>query len=386
MADGTYKRALGQIELVSLGIGGTIGSGIFVVPGIAAGIMGPASLIAWVIVAISATLVMVSLAWASARFGMGGTFFAIYRSVFGKKVSTVLVVLYLASCILGVATVAAGIGLYLSYFGVAHLIIIEIAVVAAFCCINLVGVSASGHIENILTVLKILPLVIIILVLVPFIRPENLAPTVPFTFMGLFATVIIVYWPFTGFEISAIPVEEMRDPHAAARSLGIVMVTVTAIYLLLNLALIGSAGSPALSGSPAPIATAIGFLFPHAGYLVAFIGIFAMLSAMNAYLVASSRVLHTLACELSIGGLSCLNRNGTPGVALVSCCAATVVMLFFSNSFSTLAVLTVVATLIPYIFFCIAAFLMFHEPRKRVVSCLGAGMTAAILGLYFFFH
>ncbi len=386
MADGTYKRALGQIELVSLGIGGTIGSGIFVVPGIAAGIMGPASLIAWVIVAISATLVMVSLAWASSRLGRGGTFFAIYRSVFGREASTVLVVLYLVSCVLGVATIAAGIGQYLSYFGIAHLIVIEVAIVAVFCCINLMGVSASGFIENILTVLKILPLVIIILVLVPFIRPENLAPTVPFTFMGLFATIIIVYWPFTGFEISAIPVDEMRDPTSAARSLVIVMATVTAVYLLLNLALIGSAGSPALAGSQAPVATAIGFHLPYAGYLVALVGIFAMLSAMNAYLVASSRVLHTLACEFSIRDLSRLTRNGTPGVALVTCCVATVAMLFFSNSFSTLAVLTVVATLVPYIFFCAGAFLMFHEARRRIVSGIGAGMSAAILVLFFLFH
>jgi amino acid transporter len=64
MASGTFRRTLGQLELVSLGVGGTIGSGIFVVPGIAAGLMGPESLFAWVIVAISATLVMISLAWA----------------------------------------------------------------------------------------------------------------------------------------------------------------------------------------------------------------------------------------------------------------------------------------------------------------------------------
>lgn len=34
--DGTYRRSLGLVELVSLGVGGTVGSGIFVVPGVAA--------------------------------------------------------------------------------------------------------------------------------------------------------------------------------------------------------------------------------------------------------------------------------------------------------------------------------------------------------------
>ena len=54
---GTYRRSLGLIELVSLGVGGTVGSGIFVVPGVAAKLSGPGSLVAWFIVAISASCV-----------------------------------------------------------------------------------------------------------------------------------------------------------------------------------------------------------------------------------------------------------------------------------------------------------------------------------------
>lgn len=40
----SYRKSLGLFELVSLGLGGTIGSGIFIVPGIAAGIAGPSSI------------------------------------------------------------------------------------------------------------------------------------------------------------------------------------------------------------------------------------------------------------------------------------------------------------------------------------------------------
>ena len=297
MGEGTFKRTLGQLELVSLGIGGTIGSGIFVVPGIAAGIMGPESLGAWIIVAISATLVMISLAWAASKFGRKGTFFTIFSSVFGRKFSTVLVIFYTVSAILGVATIAAGIGQYISFFSIGNIIVIELLILSAFCIVNLIGISVSGLTENILTILKIVPLIVITLALLPFIRTQNFAVTVPFTFIGLFSTIIIVYWPFTGFEISAIPVEEMRDPKIVARSLVIVMIIVTSVYLLLNIALIGSTGIPILASSPAPVATAAAFLFPYAGYVVAVIGIFAMLSAMNAYIIASSRVLHTLAAE-----------------------------------------------------------------------------------------
>ena len=386
MKEGTYRRSLGQLELVSLGIGGTIGSGIFVVPGIAAGILGPASLVAWGIVAVSATLVMVSLAWVFARFGRNGTFFTIFRTLFGRKVAVVLVSLYTVSSVLGVATIAAGIGQYLSFFGIRHILAIEILVISVFCAINIAGISLSGMTENILTLLKILPLVVITAALLPFMKMENLVQDVPFSFLGLFSTIIIVYWPFTGFEISAIPVSEMRDCREVARSLGIVMVTVTAIYLLLNLALIGSAGSATLAASSAPLVTATSRLFPYSGYVVALIGIFAMLSAMNAYIVASSRVVHTVAAEYHIKGIDHLNRQGTPGFALVLCCGITMGMLFFSNEFNRLAVLSVITTLVPYIFFCIGACTLYRERSRRIVSGSGALVSVIILVLFFLLH
>ena len=55
--------------------------------------------------------------------------------------------------------------------------------------------------------------------------------------------------------------------------------------------------------------------------------------------------------EYSIRGVSHLTRRGTPGIALVTCCTATGALLVFSNEFSILAVLSVITTLVPYIFF-----------------------------------
>ncbi|MDD1655209.1 MAG: hypothetical protein LUO91_05850, partial [Methanomicrobiales archaeon] len=71
---GGYRKSLGLVELVSLGVGGTIGSGIFVVPAIAAGLLGSLSLLAWVVVAVSATCVMLCLAWTSEEARGTGAF------------------------------------------------------------------------------------------------------------------------------------------------------------------------------------------------------------------------------------------------------------------------------------------------------------------------
>jgi amino acid transporter len=380
---GTYKRSLGLFELVSLGVGGTIGSGIFVVPGVAAKLSGPWSLLAWLIVALSASCVLLSLAYVSFRFTSSNSFYSLFSSVFCQKFAVILIGLYLISSVFGISTIAAGIGQYLSYFGISNVLIIEIVIIGSFCLLNISGISLSGSTENILTTLKIIPLVIIAFLLIPFIHVENFIPQNPVTYTGFLATIIIVYWPFTGFEISAIPVEETRDPKIIRRSLMLVMGIVVSVYLLLNISLIGSVGSETLAASPAPIATAAAMLFDSSGFIVAIIGIVAMLSAINAYIIGTSRILQSMAVQFSIPKLQDLTPRGTPAFALITGCVISAVLLLFSNHFTQLATISVITTLIPYIFFCLSSWVLVTDTKSRLVSAVGAVSTAAILIIYF---
>jgi amino acid transporter len=380
---GTYKRSLGLIELVSLGVGGTVGSGIFVVPGVAAKLSGPGSLLAWVIVAISASSVLLSLVYISGHFTGQNGFFSLFESIFGAKVAMLLMVLYCISSVFGVSTIAAGIGQYITFFHIGSVLLIEILILCIFCGVNIAGIALSGMTENILTAIKIIPLVLITILLMPFVRPENFVQSSPLTATGLLATIIIVYWPFTGFEISAIPVEETKDPALIRKALLLVMAVVVLLYLSLNIALIGSVGASVLGASPAPIATAAGVVFSHAGPVVAFIGIIAMLSAMNAYIIATSRVLRGLGERFLIPKIRDLGRQGTPVYALVAGCAGSALLLFFSNRFEALATVSVITTLVPYIFFCIAAWLLAPEKKARLVAATGMISSAAILAIYF---
>jgi amino acid transporter len=380
---GIYKRSLGLFELVSLGVGGTIGSGIFVVPGVAAKLSGPWSLLAWLIVALSASCVLLSLAYVSSRFTSSNGFYSLFSSVFGERFAVPLIILYLISSLFGVSTIAAGIGQYMTYFGLSNVLLIEIAIIGAFCWLNITGISLSGMTENILTTLKIIPLVILAFLLIPSINADNFVPRTQVTVTGLLATIIIVYWPFTGFEISAIPVEETRDPACIRRSLIMVMGIVVSVYLLLNVALIGSVGVEALAASPAPIATAAGIIFAHSGTFVAIIGIVAMLSAINAYIIGTSRILQSMSVRFSVPKIQDLTSRGTPASALIAGCAISAALLLFSNHFDQLATISVITTLIPYIFFCLASWELVTDTRARGVSAAGAISTAAILIIYF---
>ncbi len=381
----TYRKSLGLVELVSLGVGGTIGSGIFVVPGIAAGIAGPSSILAWAVVALSACCVALSLAWIQARSPSGTTFTAIFEPVFGPRVSGVLVSIYLVSSVFGIATIAAGLGQYFTFFAIPHVLAAEIFVIMAFLGVNLIGIAFSGRTENILTAAKIVPIVIIAVALIPFIRMENLVPERVAALPDILKVVIIVYWPFTGFEISAIPVEETKDPRTISRALLFVMLLVCTIYLVLNLSLIGAVGATDLAASPAPIAYAAGIIFSGAAPFVAVIGIITMFSALNAYIVGTSRVLQNMAASFHLPRLAELTPRGTPKTALVISCILSGALLFFSNSFGLLASIAVVTTLVPYVAICLVAFILSKEARVRILGTLGAAMTAAILVLYFVF-
>ncbi len=374
-----YKKSLGLAELISFGVGGTIGSGIFVVPGIAAGIAGPSSLLAWLLVAISASCVMLSLAWAASKYPSTGAFYSIFSKVFGRRLSASVVILYLIGAIFGIATIAAGIGQYVTFFGYTDVLWLEIIIIALLGVINIIGVRPSGNIETVLTLLKTLPLVILAIFLLPHILKENFTPFFTGNKTDFLRVVIIVYWPYTGFEISAIPADEIRNIRNVFTSLVIVMLITTFVYLFLNIALIGSMGSGLLASSSAPLALAAALAFHTSGRVMAVIGIIAMLSALNAYILAASRVLQNISSEKKIRLLPDMSRKGTPYVAIAIAAAIGASLLLFSNQFEDLATISVLATLLPYIFICAAAVRLFEDPKIRTVASVGFVSTLAIL-------
>ncbi len=378
-----YRKSLGLTELVCLGVGGTIGSGIFVVPGIAARIAGASSLLAWLLVAVSACSVAFALGSVQARSPAGMPFTALFATAFGRPLAALLVASYALSSVFGIATIAAGLGQYFAFFGLGHRLGLEILVIAVFLCLNLVGIALSGAMENVLSLGKLLGIGAIIVALAPFVHTQELLPARIAPLSSLLQVVIIIYWPFTGFEISAIPVAETKDPAGIARALMLVMALVCVIYLGLNVALLGAVGPAELAASQAPVAYGVGRIFPGAGPLVAGLGIVTMLSALNAYIVGASRAVQNGCETFHLERLAGLSRRGVPAVALYAVSTAAAALLLVSNHFDVLASVAVLMTLAPYVAICWAAFVGGTKPIVRLVSLSGAILTSAILVLYF---
>lgn len=384
----TYRQSLGFLQLVWLGVGGTIGSGIFVVPGVAAQLAGDSSLIAWLVVAVTAGAVAYALGSLLGRTSdgdaqMGRSFIGLFSRALGDRVAALLVLSYVGGSILGGATIAAGLGQYLSFFGVSHIAAIEALIVASMLALNLRGMAPSGAMESVLSVAKIAGILAIVALLLPLAHSHAIVPTSVAPLPTLLQVIIIVFWPFTGFEISAIPAAETRNPRAVAPALLTVMVLVCVIYLGLNLALLGAVGAPALAASSAPAADAVGMVLPGAAPWVAVLAIVTMLSALNAYIIGASRSLQEVLVRHVPAHLARLSTRGVPTLALLVTCLGAAAMLGFTNHFSDLAALSVVMTLVPYVALCWAAFTGGRNRIDKAVALFGGVATTAILVLYF---
>ena len=130
---------------------------------------------------------------------------------------------------------------------------------------------------------------------------------------------MIVYWSFTGFEIAALFSEETKGGQPVIyKSLKIVIGITIFVYLFLNISLIGSVGSYTLANSSAPIATASELILRGSNIVIGLIAIIAMLSAINAYIVGTTRVLQNISYHLKLQILKDLINRGSPLAATIT--------------------------------------------------------------------
>ena len=118
--------------------------------------------------------------------------------------------------------------------------------------------------------------------------------------------------------------------------------------------------------------------------MVGIIGIIAMLSAINAYIAGTSRVLQNISYQLRLPILKDLTSSATPLVATTIVAIISILLLFISNKFAELASISVIIILLPYFFICIAAYKIFFDDYKtRLISSIGASSVFLIFALYF---
>ena len=349
----TFARNLGLFDATMIGVGAMIGAGIFVLTGLAAGVAGPAAILAFALNGVVTLFTAFSYAeLASAIPEAGGGYSFIKRafpSWVGFLSGWMLWFAYTVAC----ALYALGFGSYfweffhkytpalsetvkqaLTWWPGSHIAVITVLIGLALLTLNYRGAEVTGKAENIFTVSKLLILAVFIgfglwqAIQHPEVVISAFTPFLANGFGGVLVAMGLTFIAFEGYDLIATVSEEVQEPErniprAIFISLGISMV----IYLLILFVAIGampSGDTPSWQllgqkGETAIVEAAQAFMPAFGVALIVFGGLLSTLSALNATILASSRVAFTMGRDrLLPRALAFIHpRTRTPHIAIV---------------------------------------------------------------------
>ncbi|MBP2476801.1 APA family basic amino acid/polyamine antiporter [Crossiella equi] len=268
------KRSMGLISLVSLSVGATLGTGIFVVLGEAAPKAGPAVIVSFVLAALAALFSALSYAELAGAVPVSGSAYSYTYATLGEIVAWVCGWCLLLEYGVSVAAVAVGWGGYLNVFlestigvripeafaappGDGGVVNIPAAVVVLLATVVLLaGVRESARATTITTMIKVGVLVFFVAVAVTAFNSDNLTPFAPEGMVGIAGGASAVFFSFIGFDAASTAGEEARNPQRdLPRAIMISLGVVTLVYVLVAVTAIGAVGVDRLSSEGASLST-----------------------------------------------------------------------------------------------------------------------------------
>lgn len=291
------RRALGLRGAVALGVGGTIGGGIFVLVGSAAGLAGPAALLAFGLASAASLLIALPYAELACRYPEAGGGYAFVREVLGRGWGFLMGWVFWGAYLFVSGYVTLGFGGYLSALTGLPPLWGALALVGACAAVNIAGVKLSGRVQMVVVVLALAGLLGFSLAGMPSVEPARFAPWLPTGLTGLLSAALIAFLAFGGFDMVAAAGEEIERPErnlplAILLTLGIVLV----VYLLVAFVALGTLGWRELGASAAPLTDAAGtFLGPAGGRALAVVAVLTTAATGNAVLVVTSRISFAMA-------------------------------------------------------------------------------------------
>lgn len=300
-------------HLTMMGLGSSIGAGLFLGTGVGIAAAGPAVLIAYIIAGAIVSLVMMMLGELAAARPASGSFSIYGEQAFGHWAGFTLGWLYwfMLTMVLGAEMTGAA-GIMAGWFGVAPWIP-ALVCVAIFAVINLANVRGFGEFEFWFAFIKIAVIIFFLVVGVLLIfgwLPNHQAVGtehflghgfMPHGISGVATGLLAVAFAFGGIEIITIAAAESEDPkHAISVAVRTVIWRISVFYLgsvliicfLLPFDRIQGADSAAES----PFTIILGMAnVPAIVGLMEGVIVLALLSAFNAQIYATSRLIHSLA-------------------------------------------------------------------------------------------
>lgn len=308
-------------EAVALGVGGTIGGGIFVLLGGAAGLAGPGALLAFLLAFISALLIALPYAELASRYPQAGGGYAFARAVLGRPWDFIMGWGYWGAYVFISGYVTLGFGGYFHDLTGLHPILGALVLIATCAAVNYAGIRLSGRAQVIVVFVALASLIGFGLVGLPQIRSEYLLPFLPRGASGVLQASLLAFLAFGGFDMVAAAGEEVKEPRRnLPLAILLTLTIVLGVYLLVTYVAIGILPWQMLGSSSAPMADAAeAFVGPIGRTLVAGAAVLTTAATTNAVLVTTSRISFAMARDgLLPKGLARVSPlTGAPIVAVL---------------------------------------------------------------------
>jgi basic amino acid/polyamine antiporter, APA family len=359
-SDAGLVRGFRRWDLVALVLNAIIGAGIFGLPSTVQAHIGTYSVFAWLLCAIPIVLIILCFAEVGSRFKETGGPYLYARVAFGPLIGfEVGWLMWLARLTAFAALCNLFVG-YLGYFipgssaGLWRAFVIA-TVVVSLTLTNIMGVRSTAAVNNVLTVGKLIPLLLFVVVGLFFISPQNYSLAARPSHESFSTAMLLIVFAYSGFEAAVVPAGEARDPgrhfpFALLTGIGVVVV----VYALIQVVCIGTL--PELARSERPLSDAsLSFLGAAGASVISAGALVSVAGTMNGIVLVASRLLFAMAEQRQLPEflVKVHGRFHTPHVAILLSTTVMLGLTLFSTFVSALTISTIIR-LITYVATCAA--------------------------------
>jgi APA family basic amino acid/polyamine antiporter len=383
-------RAIGRWGLAALVINSIIGSGIFGLPAIIAADLGRESPLAYLVAAAAVGIIMGCFAEVASQFRQAGGPYLYTRVAFGRLPALEVAWLHWLSRL---TAAAAAINLFVTYLGYfwpsaqrpLERALVAAAILVVITGVNLLGVKVGAHLSSAFTIAKIAPLLLFAVagLVYGLAHPAvTLANQHVTTAADWFNASLVLLFAYGGFEGALVPMSEARDPQRDVPfAMLISFLSVTLIYVLVQIVVIRVLPDPAQTDRPLAIAAQI-FLGPTGAAFIAISALLGLFGYLSANMVHVPRTTFALAEQGDLPPVFAAvhNRFKTPHVSILIF-AVSLWALATMGNFRWNVVLSSAARLITYGLVCASLLALRRKQPGAAAYRLPFGPIFAVIGI-----
>ena len=395
------QNKLGLWTSTSLVVGNMIGAGVFLMPSTLAS-FGGISLLGWVCSSIGAFLLAKIFANLSKMLpGADGGPYAYSQKGLGDFAGFLVAWGYLVSvwCTNAAITVSfiSALSTFIPILATNSLlaVVAGLATIWLLTWINTIGIVASGRVQLVTTILKIIPLLFIGIAGLFFIRLQNFLPfntSGSSTFSAITTTTTLTFFAFLGIECATIPSGSVSNPEKTiARATMIGTLIATIVYILGTISVMGMIPADQLQKSVTPFADAAILIWGNgAQYWVSAGVAIAAFGALNGFILIQGQIPYAIAKDKLFPSIFAKqNKNGVPAIGIIISSVFVSIFMCMNYTkglvaqFKFLILLSTLTVLIPYLFSTAAYIILrLQQAFKSKMSFVWAILLASTAFLF----